>query len=80
MRTWRSLELHIFPSLGRVPIHKITAVKTIDIINPIAIKNNLETVKRLCQRLNDIMVYAVNTGSINSNPLAAVIVHYDSIK
>ncbi|MCF6338225.1 MAG: integrase arm-type DNA-binding domain-containing protein [Gammaproteobacteria bacterium] len=24
--TWRSLELHIFPSLGKVPIHKITAV------------------------------------------------------
>ncbi len=70
--TWRSLELHIFPSLGNVPIHKITAVKTIDIINPIAAKGSLETVKRLCQRLNEIMIYAVNTGLVNSNPLSGI--------
>lgn len=70
--TWRSLELHIFPSLGKVPIHKITAVKAIDIINPIAAKGSLETVKRLCQRLNEIMIYAVNTGLVTSNPLAGI--------
>ncbi len=70
--TWRSLELHVFPSLGKVPIHKITAVKAIDIINPIAAKGSLETVKRLCQRLNEIMIYAVNTGLVNSNPLAGI--------
>jgi len=70
--TWRSLELHIFPSLGKVPIHKITAVKTIDTIDPIAAKGSLETVKRICQRLNEIMVYAVNTGLITSNPLAGI--------
>lgn len=70
--TWRSLELHIFTSLGKVPIHKITAVKTIDIINPIAAKGSLETVKRLCQRLNEIMIYAVNVGILDNNPLAGI--------
>ncbi len=70
--TWRSLELHIFPSLGKVPIHKITAIKTIDVIEPIAAKGSLETVKRLCQRLNEIMVYAVNTGIIPNNPLTGI--------
>ena len=70
--TWRSLELHIFPALGKVPIHKITAVKTIEIINPIAAKGSLETVKRVCQRLNEIMVYAVNTGLITTNPLSGI--------
>jgi len=70
--TWRSLELHVFPELGNVPIHKITAVKTISIINPTAAKGSLETVKRLCQRLNEIMVYAVNTGLISNNPLAGI--------
>jgi len=70
--TWRSLELHIFPNLGKIPIHKITAVKAIDIIEPIAAKGSLETVKRLCQRFNEIMVYAVNTGIIDSNPLAGI--------
>jgi len=48
--SWRSLKLHIFPTLGKVPIHKITAVKAIETIKPIAAKGSLETVKRLCQR------------------------------
>lgn len=70
--TWRSLELHIFPSLGKLPIHKINALKTIEAIQPIAAKGSLETVKRLCQRLNEVMVYAVNSGIIESNPLAGI--------
>lgn len=69
---WRSLDLHIFPQLGKLPIHKITAVKAIDTIKPIAAKGNLETVKRLCQRLNEVMVYAVNTGIVEHNPLAGI--------
>ena len=48
--TWRSLELHVFPDLGKLPIHKITAIKAIDTIKPLAAKGSLETVKRLCQR------------------------------
>ncbi len=70
--TWRSLELHIFPVLGKTPVHKIKALKTIEAIQPIAAKGSLETVKRLCQRLNEVMVYAVNSGVIDSNPLAGI--------
>jgi len=70
--TWRSLELHIFPTLGKVPIQKLTAIKTIEVIKPIAAKGSLETVKRLCQRLNEIMVFALNTGILSSNPLAGI--------
>ena len=70
--TWRSLELHIFPDLGKIPIHKITAIKTIEVLEPVAAKGSLETIKRLCQRLNEIMVYAVNTGIISSNPLTGI--------
>jgi integrase len=70
--TWRSLELHIFPDLGNVPIHKIKAKNTIAVINPIAKKGSLETVKRVCQRLNEIMTYSVNSGIIDANPLAGI--------
>lgn len=70
--TWRSLELHIFPKLGKIPLHKLTAFKTIAAIKPIAAKGNLETVKRLCQRINEIMTFALNTGVIDSNPLAGI--------
>lgn len=70
--TWRSLELHIFPRLGKLPIHKVTAVKTIDVIKPVAAKGSLETVKRLCQRLNEIMDFAVNSGLVAANPLSGI--------
>jgi integrase len=70
--TWRSLDHHIFNRLGAVPIHKITATSAIDAIRPIAEKGNLETVKRLCQRLNEIMIYAMNTCLITNNPLAGI--------
>lgn len=70
--TWRSLELHIFPDLGNVPIHKITAKSAIAYIQPLAKKGYLETVKRVCQRLNEIMVYSTNTGLITFNPLAGI--------
>ncbi|MBT3091529.1 MAG: tyrosine-type recombinase/integrase [Candidatus Thiodiazotropha sp. (ex Lucina pensylvanica)] len=70
--TWRSLELHVFPSMGKIPLHKVTAIKAIDTLKPVAAKGSLETIKRLCQRLNEIMVYVVNTGIIESNPLTGI--------
>lgn len=69
---WNSLSLHIFPVLGKHPIHSIDAQQAISAINPIAAKGNLETVKRLCQRLNDIMNFAVNTGYIEHNRLVGI--------
>jgi len=41
-------------------------------LEPIAAKGSLETVKRLTQRLNEIMVYALNTGLVSTNPLSGV--------
>ena len=70
--SWRSLELHIIPTLGKVPMHKITALKAIEAIKPASMKGNLETVKRLCQRLNEVMTFAVNSGLIAANPLAGI--------
>jgi len=69
---WRSLTLHLFPSLGKLPISKITAPKAIKALEPIAAKGNLETIKRLCQRINEIMVHALNVGLISANPLAGI--------
>jgi integrase len=69
---WRSLELHVLPSLGKYPISELTAPIAIKAVTPIAEKGTLETVKRLNQRLNEIMNYAVNTGLIYSNPLVGI--------
>jgi len=75
---WRSLELHIFPKIGKIPIHQLRARNAIETISPIAAKGSLETVKRLCQRLNEIMVYAVNTDLIESNPLSGISSAFES--
>lgn len=69
---WRSIEMHLFPSLGNVPVNKLTAPKVIEVIRPVSAKGSLETVRRLCQRINEIMVFAVNTGLITDNPLAGI--------
>jgi integrase len=70
-KVWRSIELHLFPELGDIPISRLEAPKVINTLRPLADKS-LETVKRLCQRINEIMIYAVNTGIITSNPLAGI--------
>jgi integrase len=69
---WRSLEQYILPSLANTPISKITAPSVIALLRPIEAKGSLETVKRLSQRLNEIMIYAVNGGIIFSNPLSGI--------
>jgi integrase len=69
---YRSLVKHIFPSLGKTPISKVNAVDVIKVLKPLAAAGSLETVKRLCQRLNEVMTFAVNTGVVNSNPLAGI--------
>ena len=69
---WRSLKLHIFPSLGKLPIDRLRAPAVISAIRYLEKNGRLETIKRLCQRINEIMVYATNTGIIDSNPLSGI--------
>ena len=65
-------EKYIFPKMGQTPIHKVTASSTIELLAPIASDNKLETVKKICRWLNEVMIFAVNTGVITANPLAGI--------
>lgn len=69
---WRSLERNVFPRLANYPISQITAPMVIALLRPIEAKGSLETVKRLTQRLNEIMNYSVNCGLILANPLSGI--------
>lgn len=69
---WRSLTLHVFPDLGTTPISVISAPQVINLLRPLETKGSLETVKRLSQRLNEIMTYGVNSGLIHANPLSGI--------
>ncbi|CZF77206.1 Prophage CP4-57 integrase [Grimontia celer] len=68
----RSLELHIFPALGATELVEIKPKMVIETLAPLAAKGSLETVRRLCQRLNEVMTYAVNIGLIEFNTLSGV--------
>lgn len=69
---WRSLETHVFPTMGKMPIDTITAPIAIKTIKPVELAGSFATAKRLCQRLNDVMAFAVNTGVVHHNPLVGI--------
>jgi integrase len=69
---WRSLTLHVFSSMKSTPLSEVNAPMVIKLLRPIEAKGSLETVKRVSQRLNEIMTYGVNSGMIFANPLSGI--------
>lgn len=69
---WRSLDKDVFPALGAIPVQEIKARTIVEALEPIKARGALETVRRLVQRINEIMIYAVNTGLIDANPASGV--------
>lgn len=70
--SWRSLELYILPFMGSMPINQIRAPTVIELLRPLEADGKLETVRRLCQRINEILDYSVNHGLLNANPCSAI--------
>jgi integrase len=68
----RMLELHVLKNLGSYPLDKLTAPIVIDSLKQLEAKGSLETLRRICQKLNEIMTWAVNTGVIHHNPLSGI--------
>lgn len=69
---WRSLEKDILPSIENIPVQDIKARFLIQVLEPIKARGALETVRRLVQRINEIMIYSVNTGLIDANPASGI--------
>jgi len=69
---WRSLDKDVFPAIGEIPIQEIKARTIIEALEPIKARGALETVRRLVQRISEIMIYAVNTGLLDTNPASGV--------
>ncbi|MCP4595607.1 integrase domain-containing protein [Neptuniibacter sp.] len=67
-----SLENHVFPKIGNHPITDITAPLVIESLKPLYKAGKLEMIKRICSRLNQVMVYATNTGLNGANPLSGI--------
>ncbi|CAG9425412.1 Prophage integrase IntA [Providencia alcalifaciens] len=65
---WRSLERDVFPAIGDTCVTDIKAHILVQAIQPVQARGALETVRRLCQRINEVMIYAQNTGLIDAVP------------
>ncbi len=65
---WRSLERDVFPAIGDVSVTDVKAHTLVQAVQPVQARGALETVRRLCQRINEVMIYAQNTGLIDAVP------------
>lgn len=68
----RTFEMYVFPKLGRYPIKELTAPLVIMHFRPLEAAGKLETLSRVCQRINELMQWCVNTGVITTNPLSGI--------
>ena len=69
---WRSLDKDVFPAIGTIPVLEVKARTIAEALAPIKAREALETVRRLVQRINEIMIYVVNTGLIDANPASGI--------
>lgn len=76
----RGFELHLFPSLGKVPISKLSAQQAIEALKPLAAADKLDILGRICRRVNEVMEFAINTGRIQTNNLRGISKAFDSAK
>lgn len=65
---WRSLERDVFPAIGNISVTDIKAHTLVQAVQPVQARGALETVRRLCQRINEVMIYAQNSGLIDAVP------------
>ena len=65
---WRSLEKDVFPAIGDVSVTDIKTHTLVQAVQRVQARGALETVRRLCQRINEVMIYAQNTGLIDAVP------------
>lgn len=69
---WRSIEKDLLPTPGNLSVSLIKAKTVISALEPVSGRGALETVRRLSQRVNEIMIYAVNSGLIDANPASGI--------
>lgn len=65
---WRSLEMHVFPSLGHTPVTEIRPKILKEHLTPLEEQGILETLRRVISRLNEIFRFAISEELIEFNP------------
>lgn len=70
----------MFPAIGSIPVLEIKARTIVEALEPIKVRGTQETVRRLAQRINEIMIYAVNTSLIDANPVSGIGMAFEKSK
>ncbi len=76
----RMVEKYLSLSIGHMPVTAIKPMLMKGILDPIAKQGKIETVKRICIIVNEIMRIAVVNGAIEFNPLVELTKLYPSKK
>lgn len=63
---------YIYPILGDIPVSQLKAKDFIEALKPLECAGKLDTVKRISQRINKVMTYAVNNDLIEYNPTGKI--------
>lgn len=69
---WRSIERDLLPIIGDTPIQELKPRTLIQTLEPVKQRGSLETLRRIIQRLNEIMIYAINSGLTDINPASGI--------
>jgi hypothetical protein len=67
-KTWRRLELHIFPKLGKRAIAEITTLELLELLKKPEKQDKIETTHRLLQSCRAIFQFGVLTQKLKYNP------------
>ena len=67
-----SLEQHVFPEIGRLPITAITAPMILKIVRAIEARPAIETARRVRQRISAIFSFAIANGIAVADPAAPI--------
>ncbi len=55
-------------NVKKASVTEIKAHTLVQAVQPVQARGALETVRHLCQRINEVMIYAQNTGLIDAVP------------
>jgi integrase len=64
------MELHVFPTIGALPLTEITIPDVVEVVEAIGKRGTIETAKRMKQLIAQVFRYAAQRGLCQHNPAA----------
>ena len=72
VKTWRSLNTHVFPYIGKNEIESLGAPELKAVLDKLADAGKTELQKKIKQRISAIFNFAISEGTVNGNPTTGI--------